>query len=276
MIPGQYQIGDLVFGRGTVYPVSSVEFQSYNIQAQDAQLIRSDDIQFGFDQIQPGAIIFEMSVLNFNAIPNMQSLSGPKAFTATPHSDLTTLAQTWRGDAVRGSWGEVVPLRSCERDGRILVYYGRPRKFQANKSSWRSCYYNVSAEFQRADAMTYEDFEYYAALPKNSLSYLNRTVAQANSWVRLVGIGPMTQPTITVGSHQIILNMTISSGQVFEINSYPWSRRAILSNGTNISSNIIGFLDQLVLLSGTSNAVGWSASSSGGSIAIYWRDAYSG
>ena len=259
--PGQYQLGDIVFGKGTVYPVSSIEIQSYNIQAQDGQLIRSDEVQFGFDSFQPAPIIFEMGVLDFRSIPNMAGLVGESWYTDSPDDSLNHLALAWRGDYVRNSWGAVTALKFCDRDGRVRVWYGRPRKFQASKKSSKGSFYVVHAEFQRIDTLCYDEEESSIKLG-DGLNIINRGPGQANTWMRVVGYGPLTHPIVRIGENVIDLDMTIPDDKAFEISSYPWSRRAITSDGINIASKLIGetqYLDRLIIPGNSVMSVNWSA-----------------
>lgn len=247
-----------------MYPVNSVEVQSYNVQAQDSQLVRSDEMQFGFDSFQPAPIIFEMGVLDFRAIPNMQGLDGTATFgTDATNQALNKLAYAWRGDSVRSSWGQMMALKYCERDGRVLVWYGRPRKFQASKRSSKSNYFTVHAEFQRADTLCYEDTENVISIQKTAdPTFVTLSDGQANSWLRIIGYGPLTRPVITIGDQQVDLDISVAQGEAFEINSYPWSRRAIKSDGTNLSARLIGdtqYLDRLVLPANRSTPVRWTS-----------------
>lgn len=258
--PGQYQLGDVVFGKGTVYPVSSVEVQAYNVQAQDGQLIRSDEIQFGFDSFQPAPVIFEMGVLDFRKLPNMANLTGTATFNDYSSDALSHLALAWRGDYVRNSWGSVTALKFCDQDGRTRVWYGRPRKFQATKKSSKASFYTVHAEFQRADTLCYDENESYIKV--GSTSIINRSAGQADAWLRVVGYGPLTHPVIYIGEHVLNLDVQIPSGKAFEVSSYPWSRRAVTSDGVNIASKMIGdtqYLDRLVLPGNSVTSVSWTA-----------------
>lgn len=238
--------------------------QGYNIQAQDSQLIRSDEIQFGFDSFQPAPIIFEMGVLDFNAIPNMQGLVGSATFsTDATNQAVNRLAQAWRGEGVRQSWGEMMPLKCCERDGRVVVFYGRPRKFQVSKRSLKSSHMTVNAEFQRADTLCYSDTENITQILKSdNPTYITRSGAESDTWLRIVGYGPLTRPVITIGSQQVDLDISVAAGEAFEVNSYPWSRRAIKSDGTNICAKLVGdtqYLDRLTLPANTSTPVRWTS-----------------
>ncbi|AHN84041.1 minor tail protein [Mycobacterium phage Hawkeye] len=249
--PGQYQIGNLIFGRGTMYPVSKVEIQSYNVQAQDFQVIQSDETQFGQDSFVPGPIVFEIGVLDFKRIQNVEVWTN-RVFNEEPlKKNLNKLAAEWRGDDVRRNWGAMKALKCCERDGKVLVWYGRPRKFQASKRSAKSSFFTVQAEFQRADTLMYNDEEIGVEILKGAApTIINRADGEAKSWLRIVGYGPLTSPVITIGDQEVALDISIAEGEAFEVSSYPWQRRAINNSGLNISSKLIGdtqYLDRLQL-----------------------------
>ena len=234
-----------------MYPVTSVEIQSYNVQAQDSQIIRSDEMQFGQDSLTPAPIVFEIGVLDFKGIPNAEALAG-RTFNDEPlKRNLNTLGVAWRGDNVRHNWGALSALKFCERDGRVLVWYGRPRKFQQTKRSAKSSHFTVNAEFQRADTLVYSDTENgIEVLKGDTPSIINRINGEARSWLRIVGYGPLTNPVITIGEQQVELDITLEEGEAFEVSSYPWQRRAITNDGQNIAAKLIGdtqYLDRLQL-----------------------------
>lgn len=263
---GQYQIGNLKFGRGTVYPVNSVEIQGHEINAQDAQLLRSDELQFGFDSFKPAPIIFELGVLDFRAIPNIAGMVGSSSFgDSAMQYAAERFAQAWRGDDVRTAWGEMMPLRYCDRDGNTKIWYGRPRKIQISKATRKSNFYTIHAEFQRADTLVYGEAESAIEIMRSaSPTYAVRALAEGFSpaWLRIIGYGPLTHPIITIGNQQVELDITVADGEAFEVNSYPWSRRCIKSDGTNISAKLIGatqYLDQLVIPAMDITPVRWTS-----------------
>ncbi|AYN58170.1 hypothetical protein SEA_KANDZ_28 [Mycobacterium phage KandZ] len=262
--PGQYQIGDLVFGRGTMYPVTSIEIQSYQVQAQDFQVIRSDEVQFGQDSLLPGPIVFELGVYDFKRIANVEPYTG-RVFNEEPFKKLLNkLAAEWRGDDVRQNWGAMKALKCCERDGKVLVWYGRPGKFQTTKRSRKSSFFTVTAEFRRADTLMYSDKESGVEVLKGDVpTIINRADGEAKSWLRVVGYGPLTHPVITIGDQQVELDVELADGEAFEVSSYPWQRRAINNSGQNISSKLIGdtqYLDRLQLPpAGVPTPVRWTS-----------------
>jgi hypothetical protein len=281
LVPGQYQIGEVVFGRHTIYPVSHVEIQSYNVNAQDFQVIRSSETRFGHDNFVAAPIMFEIGVIDNYALPNMAGLTGRDL----PNIEagkwaLHRLAKEWRGDDVREAWGEMKPLRCCERDGRVLLWFGRPRKFQYSKRSRKSEFFTIQAEYQRADTLQYSDEEFFETFDPAEIKMVSRTDGDMSAWLRILLVGPANDPVITLGSQVIQLDHDIAAGRVVEISSYPWQRRVIDDTGLNLAAKLIGatqYLDKIKFPENTSMNVQWTATGTDGNsqMLFLWREAYS-
>ena len=253
------------FGKGTPYSVGSVQIQSYNVQAGDDQNIMADELNMKQDTFQPTPIIFEIGVQDFKVLPHMQALASNVQFHRENYEGLlNVLSGAWRGDAARKNYGQITPLRYCTRNGREMVWYGRPRKFQATKASDKSSFYGVNAEFQRADTLVYEWEEEFQIIEQQADPiFIERDRGDCDSWLRILGYGPLSNPVITIGDQQIILDHEVDENEVFEISSYPWQRRAVDSNGLNLAAKLIGdtqYLDRLKLPAYTRTPVRWTAS----------------
>ena len=265
--PGQYQLGDLVFGKGTRYKVESVEIQPYEVNPQDFQVSQSDEIRFGRDTFKPASIMFTMSVLINRVLDNMVSYAGSLNLDFSGELNLVPeIQREWRADDVRSNWGQLKPLRWCDRDGNVRRIYGRPRKFQYTKLTERDDFIKIVAEFKCSDTLSYDDTEIYAELEANaSPLYVTRQKGNASAWLRLLLLGPIDHPIITIGDQQIELNYDLEAGELVEISSYPWQRRAINDGGYNLSPLLIGktqYLDRLKLPeAGVPCPVRWTAES---------------
>ena len=249
---GQFQVGNLVFGKGTRYKVESVEVQPYEVSPQDFQVSQSDEIRFGRDSFKPASIIFTMSTLINREVANIRGLVGGAPISYTSELDLLpALQQEWRGDDVRKTWGQLKYLRYCDRNGVTRRIYGRPRKLQYSFLRERDDYVNITAEFKCADTLAYDDTETYTEVYIGASPVtVTRVAGNAYCWYRVLIYGPATNPTVTVGTQEIKLNYDILSGDVVEISSYPWQRRAINSAGLNLSAKLVGsteYLDQMML-----------------------------
>lgn len=256
--PGQYQLGDIRFGAGTNIIVTNFDAQPYDLNAQDYQTNRSDSMRFGYDSFKPTTISISMEVIyNWKLPPFVNGnfwLDKPK---------VEDLAAEWRGDSIRNEWGAIMPLYFCGRDGITRVIYGRPGQFTAEKPSHRSTIIKCMGEFRRADTLAYSTNESSVQLFSNAApQYLKRTTGNAASWLRIIGIGPLVNPVITVGENQIELNITVAAKEAFEISSYPWQRRAVKSDKTNLRNNLVGetpYLDKMMLPVNEFVPVRWTA-----------------
>lgn len=289
LVPGQYRIGNLVFGRNTKYPVTSVEIQSYNTNALDYQVIRADETNFGQDNLVPQPVIFQIGVLDPYILPNMLPLTDygvdPDVIETANRYNLHDLAREWRGDEVRGFWGATKPLACCERDGRTLLWIGRPRKFSYTKRSRKSEFFTIQAEYMRADTLQYSDDEYGITIDPGDTETVTRLAGDAPSWYRILITGPATSPIIEgltedITGDPIELDLEIPAGLTVEISSYPWSRRVVGSDGFNYAATLSGatqYLDQLRIPAFGSTDITWNASATTGAskMVFAWRNAYS-
>jgi hypothetical protein len=277
--PYQFQLGDLVFGEHTKYPVVGVTIATYNVNNQDFQIPQSNETRMGQDTLQAGPITFTMGVFDnapmgygYNTLPDDLILKSSKLLTA--------LQKEWKADDVRQQWGALKPLVYCDGYGVVRQIYGRPRKFTYTRKRPGSQFHKVTAEYARIDTLTYTDTEFAAELTNGAGPVgFTRDGGDARAWYRVLLTGPQTNPLIIVGADQIELQLTIADGVEVEVNSYPWSRRIIDSNGVNLRTTLIGnskYLDRLGIPADTSVPMSWVASGTSGDseCVVLWRDAY--
>jgi hypothetical protein len=290
--PYQYQIDDIVFGRGTQIPIQKVDIQTYNVNNQDFQVQRSDENRFGIDTLVPAPLVFTMSVLNNFQLDSMVGYSSdpfPTNLFASDNQYLNKLAASWKDIALRLTWGATKPILFCDKSGKVVRVYGRPGKFtHTPRNKEGELWIDVQAEFRRADTFAHSDIEWYVGHPTNPALGMPPNSAPVNaarqdgdgdSWLRILIYGPATNPVITYGDNVIETNSVIPAGVVAEISSYPWMRRYIDSNGLNRRTQIIGdtlYLDQIKFYADTDVDVSWTASGTTSASQIYflWREAY--
>lgn len=293
MSPYQYQIGDILFGRNTNIPISSVEPQPYNVNAQDFQIPLTDENKFGVDTLVPGPIIFNMAILeNYmldqfsNVVPgNIE----PDDVMALRGTILGKLARLWKAKEVRTFWGMAMPLYFCDGNGQILRIYGRPGKFQYKpRANDRNSWIDIQAEFRRADTYAHSHIEYYIgdeADPHKGMApdadpvTAVRGDGDGDSWVRVLIFGPATHPVITYGDNTIELALTIPAGVVLELSSYPWSRRIVDDTGVNHRARMIGetrYLEEIIFPADEELDISWTCTGADGDTQMYflWREAY--
>lgn len=275
----QWQIGDLVFGKGTVYSVLGVNPQSYNVVNQDTQVPLSDEITMAQDAFQPMTITFTIGVRENEP---MRYIPGhlPCDLVEKSSKLLTTLQKEWKADEIKQQWGQLKPIVYTDGYGSTRRIYGRPRKFSYIPKTETSQFRKVTAEFARADTLTHADVESQVLLVNNAdPKNYTRDKGDAPSWYRVLLVGPMVNPLVTVGANQIQLQHTIASGVTVEVSSYPWSRRIIDSNDLNLRTTLVGstkYLDQLQIPPGTATPMTFTATGLSGAskCLVLWRDAY--
>ena len=277
--PHQYQIGNVVFGRNTMLPVESVEVAGYEVNAQDFQVVMSDETRFGVDSIKPVGLIFTMALLINEALPNLAAVTGDPEMNFDNDMRLGQLMQEWRGDEVRLSWGELKPLLFCRKNGEVVRIYGRPRKFAYRKPTFKSQFTKITAEYMRSDTFAYSDIEYAMIFVPGVSRNVIRQGGDASAWVRFGLIGPMVHPIINFGGHQFELDISIEAGETVEVSTYPWQRRIVSSvTGLSLAAYLISdrpYLDQ-IKLSLADKTVSFTATGATGAsqMVLLWREAY--
>lgn len=284
LVEGQYQIGSVVFGRNTPYPIQSFDPGGYDVNVGDYQMGEADEVRMTRDFLKPGGMIFNIGVIDNFVLPHI-------AFAGTADTSkilagrrlLDNLSTEWRADAERAQWGVLKPLL-CHKDGLTHRVYGRPGKFSHSAKSRMSQEYNVTMEFRRADTLSYSETEYIAIVPPTTAGATNgfiaRGVGQASSWVQIIITGPINHPVIKFGSlFTLDVNVNIAAGKFLEINTYPWTRRIIDSDGFNRSPALVGvspYLSAVKLPANSTTAIGFSGASTTGAtaMAVLWREAY--
>jgi len=282
--PYQFQIGDVIFGRHTPYPVEKVDIQSYNVNNQDFQVPMSNETRMGIDTKQAGPMTFTMGVID-NAPAKNVAGSLPDDLVAKSSKLLTALQAEWKATATTKQWGELTPLVYCDGYGSVRRIYGRPRKFSYTRKSPKSLFYRVTAEYARVDTLTYSDVEFAASLIQGAepVNY-SRIDGDADSWLRVLLTGPMTNPVIYVGDNTLQLQLSIDVDTIVELSSYPWARRIVsapAAGGTLVNQRraLVGntrYLDQITMPAATSVAMKYTASgtTADSGCLVLWRDAY--
>lgn len=282
LLPGQYQIDNLVFGKYTTVRVETFDIKPYDLNAMDYQTTRSDEIHFGWDQIKPTTIEITFDILYSKLLPDYAGLI-PNFWAEMPTVD--DFANVWRADDIRYNWGVMKPLYACGKDGIIRTIYGRPGAFTYPKDSEYTEVLQCLAEYRRADAFGYSVDEHAVLFNDLQLTQtIYGTAGDAPSWMRILLDGPVTNPTFAftgtmLGDVTFQLDYTVADNETIEINAYPWTRRCVSSNGQNLSSQLIGdtpYLDRMrfaadAVLSCTMGGTGMTGDTEA---LLLWRDAY--
>lgn len=275
----QYQIEDLIFGLGTPYKVGNenggFDIQPYGVNVGDYQIPRQDENRFGQDQLVPGPININMVLLQ-----NRWLRPGPPG-AALVSADLPHLQRIWRADDVRYKWGEMQALYYGSIDGTTHIIFGRTGKFQYSKIDSKTESHTVVAEFRRADILSYSSTLWVKNfLPNESPELVtNGTNGDAPSWITLYLQGPISNWEVEFNGISFSSDWDIPAGKILEINSYPWTRRAVDSDGINRRANLIGatpYLDRLRFKHTDAPTVEWTGTGTNGDTkgVVAFRDAF--
>lgn len=276
---GQFQIGDVVFGKRTNILVTTFTKESYEIQSADLPLARTDEIRFGKDSFTPTPITFELAVLD-----NYDVFRGPAYPIGVPADQAQqTLANEWRADGVRGTWNAQKPLYYCQR-GSQRVVFGRPRKFTQAWARRQADYLPIVAEYQPVDPLSYGATEYGATVTATATGVMPGAIVRSGGsvegWCRFVINGPINHPIIELSNGQKIdINYNVPAGVVVEISSYPWTRRIVTSTGLSLAANLLAgspYLDEIRTPPNATMNFGLHGAGTTGatSLIALWREAY--
>lgn len=275
---GQYQIGDLLFGNGTMIRVNSVEATGYTSNANDYQNPLSDEIRFGKDFITPATLLFDVGIMDNYALPGYSIPGIVRGDTL-----MEAMHKEWRADEVRQFWGYQKSI-IYKRAGQQRRVFGRPRAFSAQPRKDKPGFYAVTCDYQRSDSFSYDDTEKSVSVVPTGAGTTSanivRTGGKAPTWVQVFIIGPINNPVLKFGNlFTMSIQHNLAAGKIIELNSYPWERRVIDSDGFNLNPKLIApsvYLDQARLPAETTIPVGLSGSSTTGATqAIFnWREAY--
>jgi hypothetical protein len=262
LVPGQFQIGNIVMGRGTTIAVEEFEPQPYDINQQDFQTSRSDEMRFGQDQLKPTTINLKMHVLNNKLLEQYEYLN-PNFWKDMPTAD--DLGTIWRNDDKgfgRKVPGSMIPLYYCGADGIAKTIYGRPGKFAKTPDPTYKEWVQCLGEFRRADTLAYSPVEYVTPVIQNAAPVnILRTKGNVETWCRFILEGPLVNPSLTIGEQQVKLNVTIPDGDIVEISSYPWQRRVVNNSRVNLSAALSGnmiYLDRMTIPYNELTAIRWT------------------
>ncbi|AVD99639.1 minor tail protein [Mycobacterium phage Cuke] len=264
--PGQYQLGDFVFGFGTLFTVENFDPMGYDVNVQDYQSQLSSEIRFGSDSLKPLPIQIELNAFTNKLMGNIASLVGDtRELNFENDRQIGQFTREWRADEIRDKWGELKPLLICRKsDGRVVQAFGRPGKLAVSKPDHEGMR-KVVGEFRRSDTLYYNDFEWFLQVRAGEVATVYRPYAMkmgdGDSWLRFILVGPMKNPIIQLGSITINLDHELEAGEVVEISSYPWARRAIrLNDGLSLNAKVTQpYLEKLNFPPNTPIQVSWNA-----------------
>lgn len=264
LIEGQYQIGDIVMGPQTWYPLEAPPaWGPADLIVNDVARPGMDGLRVGRETRQGRVITFDIGVMgDAMNTPNM-----PEMFDR-----LSALAVTWDNRIRRDFPALATPLTYC-RAGQMRRVYGRPRRFAHVTPDTGAAWIDVTADFQTLDAYSYDETPRFTtvgfiAATKAGVRFPIRfpftfTARQVTfnpnpivvggtspAWMRVWFFGPSTNPqakfvgkanSVTYGTpgYTVQLNTTLKSGEWAIVDPTPWGQICRKSNGANLS----GYLD---------------------------------
>lgn len=284
----QFQLGEVVFGRGCPIEVIDVDWGSPDLEASDVESETRDGVVFGRDTTGGSTLVLELMTNGQHASEALSAWSA--------------LSSAWNDPTWRRTPRAVTPLRLRSWGGPPRVVYGRPRAWKpANTQAILSGVTAHAAEFRTADAVFYDDVEQERVLSMvvdlgggvtYPIVYPARyaPVSTANSHALAVGgdratwpvitiAGPITNPSIAFLSTGVRMRVvtTLSHTQTLVIDPRPWAQTVRRSDGANLRGAASPVpMSALALPSGAGTVVQFTGQDPTGTATctIRWRDAY--
>lgn len=286
-----YEIGDLAFGRGTLYPISSVDFGVPDLTAGTISSPRADGLRFGRDYYQGRTITFQGNIWTRRSNPG----SRIAALDA-----LEAIQTAWQPDDVRMTPGAVVQLR-MRRGDRSRCVFGRPGRFATTTGRTTMGWIPFTCQFDCVDHYIYDDAENQHIIPfiPDSLggligpligpiissppgvgSGLVPITGSKPSWMTYRIQGPIIDPQVEVTDvWKAKLNLTLASDRYVVVDPVPWSRSVRMDDGSNAAGLFTADsvrLSSMRLSPGNNEVVLRGTDPTGtASVIVYWRNTYS-
>lgn len=291
MRDGEWQLvyGDtaVTFGPADlpIVNMSAPDLGDIEVTADDVNRPRADGVAFGVDYRGGRTITFDLGLFG--------------ADEADVRATLRTLARAWRADPVRLVPGATAELH-VQYAGAERVVYGRPRRFAAAEADVAQGVVTVAADFACVDDLFYDPADQSFSLgivppPSGGLitplaSPLTTTATSDRStgftvggdmpaWPVITIHGPITNPEVeVVGQWTIGLNTSLASDQSLTIDTRPWARTILLSNGGSLAGTLTAGSARLASASlppGDYEAVLRGTDQTGtASLTFAWRNVY--
>lgn len=277
---GQFQIGDLKFGRGTNISIVGVDQVGYDVSPGDYGLPQSDEIRFRKDYIQPGVMQFSLAVVDNYILDSSSGITLPPG--ASSDEAIEELKMEWSADKHRLEWGSVKPL-TYRGPGLTRVLYGRPRSFASERRKTRSGWYGVTCSYQLADRLSYAEETTSEGMSVGEIKTISRGSGLAPSWVSAIIIGPASSPVMQFGPHTVSVDTTIGAGEVLTLGSAPWQRLLLAYRSGGLVENVgakaidgSAYLEDIRFPEKSEWSVSFSAggTSSQTEMMVGWQEAY--
>lgn len=282
LVPGQYQIGNKIMGRGTTVPMETFDVKPYDVNSQDHQITRTDKKNFGWDQLSPTTIEMTFHILFSRMLPGYEDLI-PNFWAEMPTR--ADFQEIWKFDEGRYIWGSMMPLYVCARDGITKTVFGRPGQFTYGASTLYSESEQCLGEFRCADANYYGIYDRISQLitQANPTRIITAPDSDAPPWIKLLLRGPIVDPKFTLDGLfnqpnpiEFQLDRNVANNEIIEINGEFWNQRAVSSTGENLGNSLTNYLDKLRFYCKDEVEITLSGTGMSGATQAYasFRDAY--
>lgn len=284
----QFEYEGVAFGLGLPVAVTGDGFDPGvdEFTSQDVANAFNDSYSMGRDSRLPALWTWEAHT--------DQALSASEALAASQE-----LGSAWDNVTLRRTPGAVAPLRYCVA-GRTRVVFGRGRPFgQAMTQAVVAGMIPMSLEFQRQDALFYDDviqsFEVRAQpsiVPGFTTPIVSplTTIEGTPTTDSLPGFGgdaaapfeatftgPATNPRLYTDDWEIGVMTTIAAGRSITVSTYPWGVRAVRDDGVRLPG-VLSIQTRLskARLSPLGEQVRFSAidSTNTANVTLNWRPAF--
>lgn len=246
----QFELEGVLFGLGAPVHVTTDGFDPGDdeIEAREGRMTSDDAYGFGRDSLTPSSWTWEM-------------FTNTARFGSTALDDLAALKAAWRSGGQRRLRNVVTPLRYA-LGGRTRRVYGKPRRFATTLDTrLGQGYTEILADFQRADALYYDDEERVATLfsvPQGGTGFVTPIVSplttlepaqpllasvspggDALAAFEVEFKGPISNPRlVSENGWEVGLRGNLANGERITVRTHPWWYDARKSNGADVSGRI--------------------------------------
>jgi len=246
---GQFQLGNTVFGVGTVYPCEPPEFGPPDLTVNDTPRPGMDGLRIGRETRQGRTLTFDLGVQGYgNGKPGGQLM----------FERLAALEKEWMFEPIR-DFPQICQPLSYRRAGETRRVYGRPRRFSPVFPDTMAPWIDVTADYQTLDHYSYSETIYYTNVgtvaaskaglraPVRTPISLVSTPTQTNpnpikvggtspAWLRFFIFGPITNPVVEVaGAFRVELNVALRYDEWAIIDPTPWGQMVRKSDASNLA-----------------------------------------
>lgn len=301
---GQYELSYLgrsvVFGKGTPIKVEKFTPGSAEQSNNDYNSPRADGVGFGRDYRGGRVLTWEGDITT--RVTRAQRLAG-FSVQARVLDALNDIEAMWDAEEIRLN-PELVAVMRWRRGGHIRRVYGRPRRFDPEAGSTYQGWVPWAGDFQARDQNFYDDAEQtvsvgmvptgvgglkgprkgpWVASPLGAGREMLNIGGRKPAWMafRIYGpsVGSIVDPEVEIaGQWSFQLRGSVRYDESILVDSTPWSRRIVRSDGANWSGKLSTLSTRpsaMRLSPGTYQVIlRGTDSSQTARVEVFWRDTF--